>query len=302
MVVLITGVNGFIGRNISTLLINSGHRIIGLDIHDSSQIEGIDQYYSESILNKQILDNLACKADVIIHLAAITAHSEIINKKYETLEINFNGTRNVLNAFKASKRAKKFIYASTGKVYGEIDELPVNEESITKPLNILGKSKLITEQLIDFYSDDKKNYVIFRIFQVYGPGQLTNFLIPTILSQLRLDKRAAQIITLGDINAKRDYVFIEDIATAFKSVICNDIQNGIQIFNLSSGDALSAKDIIEVFERLFDLKIEIDINQELFRRDEELVEYGSNLKARDILGWQPKFSIEQGLKRIIKNS
>jgi len=300
--VLITGVNGFIGRNISTLLINSGHGIIGLDVDDCSQIEGIDQYYSESILNKTILDNLACKVDVIIHLAAITAHSEIIEKKYKTLEINLNGTRNVLNAFKASKRAKKFIFASTGKVYGEIDELPVNEKSITKPLNILGKSKLITEQLIDFYSDDEKSYVIFRIFQAYGPGQLTNFLIPTILSQLRLDKRATQTITLGDINVKRDYIFVEDIAAAFKCVISNDIPNGIQIYNLSSGNALSAKNIIAVIERLFDLKIEIDINEELFRSDEESVEYGSNLKAKHVLGWQPKFSIEEGLKTIIKNS
>lgn len=301
MDVLITGVNGFIGRSISTLLINSGHRIIGLDIDGSSQIEGIYEYYSESINNKKILESLASKADVIIHLAAITAHSEIISKKYETLETNLNGTKNILDAFKASKRAKKFIFASTGKVYGEIDELPIIEKSITNPINILGKSKLIAEKLIDFYCDDKKSYVIFRIFQAYGPGQQINFLIPTILSQLSLDMKYSQTITLGDVNAKRDYTFIEDIAAAFKCAISTDTQNGLQIYNISSGAALSAKDIITVIERLLDLKIKIKINEELLRSDETSIEYGSNLKAKNLLSWQPKFSIEDGLKKIIKN-
>ena len=300
MDVLITGVNGFLGRNIATILSGSGHKVIGIDIAKTSKSEDVDQYHSASILDQHFLTNIVKEVDVIIHLAAITAHSEIVDNSYETLEINLDGTKSVLNAFKASKKAKKFIYASTGKVYGKIKELPLSEESVTDPLNILGKSKLIAERLIDFYSDDEKSYVIFRIFQAYGAGQIDHFLIPTIIKQLDFEKRDSQTITLGDISAQRDYIYIEDIANAFSLAISSEIENGMQIYNLSTGVPMSAQDIVHSLEALFSLKVNISTDEKLLRTDEESIEYGSYSKAESILGWKPKVSIKEGLIMTVK--
>jgi nucleoside-diphosphate-sugar epimerase len=298
--VLITGVNGFLGRNIAKSLSDSGFKILGIDIQEDPISRDLFQYHSGSILDKKFISNKIKDVDVVIHLAAITAHSEIIDKKYKTLDINLDGTKNVLSAFNSSKRSKKFIYASTGKVYGKISELPLTEKSNTYPINILGKSKLIAERLIDFYSTDDKAYITFRIFQAFGVGQVDHFLIPTIIKQINYDNRNIQKITLGDIKAKRDYIHVNDVANAFSLVVNSDIGPGNQIFNLSSGLALSAEEIVKEIEDLCDLKIHIQTDKSLFRYDEESIEYGSYAKAESYLGWKPKLSIREGLAKIIK--
>lgn len=301
MDVLITGINGFIGKNIAYNLFKNGHKIIGVGTSEKSELTKICEYHSVSVLNQKEINSLVKNVDIVIHLAAITAHSEIVNKKFKTLDLNLNGTKNILNAFNESKRAKKFIYASTGKVYGEIQSLPLTEESLTSPLNILGKSKLIAEKIIDFYSNHSKTFVVFRIFQAYGPGQLKNFLIPTIISQLNFNNSKNQVITLGDIKAKRDYIFIEDISSAFVAAVNSDISKGINIYNLSSSIPQSANDIIQLIEKLFNLKIQVEVNKNLLRNDEESIEYGSFEKVKKDLGWEPIIPIEDGLIKTIKN-
>ena len=301
MDILITGVNGFLGINIAKMLAKSGHRVVGLGKKKISKLEFLHAYHSISVLDQQSLNLIVKEIDCVIHLAAITAHAEIIDNKYETLDINLNGTRNILNAFKSSIRAKKFIYASSGKVYGNMKELPLTEESDTSPINILGKSKLIAEKLIDFYSDKDKSYLIFRIFQAYGPGQIKSFLIPTIISQINFKTNLPQTIVLGDINAKRDYIFIEDIAYAFLSAINKNHKKGLEIYNLSSSIPLSAKEIISIIEKNFKLKINIKVNKKLFRSDEESVEYGTYEKAKKDLNWSPTFSFEKGIFETIKS-
>lgn len=295
MDILITGINGFIGRNIAIKLIKAGHRIIGVGNKAYSELNKICEYHPVSVLDQIEINKLVNDVDLVIHLAAITAHKEIVDNKFETLEINLNGTKNILNAFNDSKKAKKFIYASTGKVYGKINNLPLTEESLTSPLNILGKSKLIAEKLIDFYSNNNKTYVVFRIFQAYGPGQIKSFLIPTIISQLDFKTSNTQTVSLGDIRAQRDYVFIDDISSAFKAVINSDLPKGMNIFNLSSSLPKSANDIILLIERLFGLRIKVNVDKNLLRNDEESVEYGSYEKANKELGWEPSTSIEDGL-------
>ena len=301
MDVLITGINGFIGKNIANNLFKKGHKIIGVGTSEKSELTKICEYHSVSVLNQKEINSLVKNVDIVIHLAAITAHSEIVDKKFKTLDINLNGTKNILNAFNESKRAKKFIYASTGKVYGKIQSLPLTEESLTSPLNVLGKSKLIAEKIIDFYSNQSKTFVVFRIFQAYGPGQLKNFLIPTIISQLNFNNSKNQVITLGDIKAKRDYIFIEDISSAFVAAVNNDISKGINIYNLSSSIPQSANEIIQVIEKLFNLKIQVQVNKNLLRNDEESIEYGSFEKVKKDLGWKPIISIEDGLIKTIKS-
>jgi len=298
--VLITGVNGFLGRNIAKTLSHSGYKIRGIDIHKEAISNYLDHYDSGSILDKDFISSKIEDSDVVIHLAAITAHAEIIDKKYETLDINLDGTKNILSAFNASRKARKFIYASTGKVYGKILELPLFEESTTDPINILGKSKLIAERLIDFYSTNDKSYITFRIFQAYGTGQVDHFLIPTIIKQIDFGSKNEQKIILGDIRAKRDYIHVDDVAYAFNLAISTETANGNEIFNLSSGHALTAEEIVRQIEDLCDLRIDIQTDQSLFRSDEESIEYGSYAKAEKYLGWKPKLTIREGLHKIIK--
>jgi UDP-glucose 4-epimerase len=302
MNVLLTGINGFIGRNLAYHLLRQGYGVVGIGTSKNCVVNDISAYYSGTILDNDLISKVIKNVDVIIHLAALTSHTDIVNNKFRTLEINLKGTQNILDAFNCSERAHKIIYSSTGKVYGEIKQVPITEKSPTKPLNILGKSKLITEQLIDFYSDSDKDFTIFRIFQIYGPNQQNNFLIPTILSQVdNICKKKVKIV-LGDIKAKRDYVYVDDVINAFIKAIEVKNKSNLNIFNICTGQPSSAEEIVEIIAVKLGIHVDIEINKKLFRSDEMDVEYGSYKKAQNFLEWSPKFTLEQGLISTIENT
>ena len=145
-----------------------------------------------------------------------------------------------------------------------------------------------------------KNYHYHSSYNYYI--SLKSFLIPTIISQLDFKTSETQFLTLGDIKAKRDYVFIDDISLAFKSVINSDLPKGINVFNLSSAIPKSANDIILSIEKLFGLKVKVNVDKNLLRTDEESIEYGSFQKAKIELAWEPTISMEDGLKKTVKSS
>lgn len=287
MKVLITGINGFIGKHLSAALREKGHFVYGIDIGDSSG----------DVLDKEAVKKAMEGAETVIHLAALTSHQDIVGNKFKALEINFLGTKNVLDAFSESKTAKKFIYSSTGKVYGDIKFLPITEEHPLLPLNILGKSKLITEKLIDFYSkDSQKSFVIFRIFNVFGQGQRESFIVPNILSQINNSGK----VELGNTKPRRDYVYIKDVARAFVLALENEIGPGISYFNICSGKAVNVEEIVSLMSKIKNKKIEINIDQGAFiRKDEKEIEYGSYEKIKNKLGWEPEYSLKKGLEEII---
>lgn len=296
MKILITGVNGFIGQHLARSLINKNYTVIGLGRSKTSLIPEI-KYYSGSVLDKKVISQAIKDVDAIVHLAALTAHQDIVDHKFITLETNFLGTKNLLDAFIAIKSAQKFLYASTGKVYGRIKNLPIKESHATQPLNILGKSKLITERLIDFYSNAEKELVIFRIFNVYGPGQKENFLIPTILSQLTEVKKE---IVLGDVEAKRDYIYIDDVVDAFVRTLERKTSPGLSIYNICTGIGTSATKIVKIICKINKKAIDLKSNATLLRQDEMLEEYGSYALAKKELGWVPKITLAEGLRKLLK--
>lgn len=295
MKIVITGINGFIGQHLAESLLTKGHKVIGLGRSKTSAVPNVTKYYTGSVLNKKSVIKAVEDADAVVHLAALTAHSDIIDNRFATLEINLEGTKNVLEAFAKSKNAKKFLYTSTGKVYGTIKKLPITEDHPTQPLNILGKSKLIAEQLIDFYNDNKKSYIIFRVFNIYGPKQKKNFLVPTILAQL--DKKE---ITLGDIEAKRDYVYISDFIDAIILALEKENTHGLTIYNICSGIGTSASEIVKIISKFYGKEIQVKSSRALFRTDEMDLEYGTHVKAQEQLGWNPKVSLREGLKRLLE--
>lgn len=297
MNVLITGINGFIGRNLAIELLARNYTVFGLGRSDKCCVEGIRQYIQGTVTDKSAVEDAISEAEVVVHLAALTAHSDIIDNKYQTLDVNLQGTKNVLDVFNASKITRKLIYSSTGKVYGDIQYLPIDEKHPLQPLNILGKSKYISERLIDFYQLDEKRSVILRMFNVFGDGQNSNFLLPTILSQLHDNAiGCTNTISLGDIKAKRDYIHIKDVINAFVGAIENEFSTVCEVFNIASGKPRTAEDIVLEISKIVNQRIEIDVKNNLMRNDEAIEEYGNFAKAKTILGWEPQIDLYDWLK------
>lgn len=293
MTVAITGVNGFIGKNLTAQLQGKGYQIFGLGQQEKPDTN-LSLYIKGSVLENDKIEQLLKDADCVVHLAAITSNKEIMSNPRKAEEINLQGTKNILEVFRKSK-AKKLIFPSTGKVYGEIKYLPIDENHPTIPKNILGKSKLKAEKLMESYKNFDKQIFIFRIFNVYGPGN-QNYLIPTILNQISGKENE---ITLGDINAKRDYLYVDDLVDAFMLAIEKGAKEDLSIYNICSGVSSSAREIVNLISKIKNVRISVKVNPKLLRKDESPNEYGSFKLARKELGWYPKVSLEDGLRKML---
>ncbi len=299
MRVLVTGANGFLGRAvIHRLLLRGDMEVIGIS---RSNTDLPIRCYTLDILKAGKVEQVFQKHifDVVIHLAALTAHSQIVDNKFEALDINLTGTKNLLQAFNAHCKNALFVYASTGKVYGVAEAVPITENTFPKPMNILGKSKYITEKVIDFYAQPDNQYLITRIFNIYGGRQKENFIVPTIVKQLKEGKQ----LHLGNITDQRDYLYVDDFVNAFVGCIDAKEQLGnFEIINIGSGIPTSVGDIIHAFERCLDIGIQIESDPGKFRKDEMPVEYCDNSKLKKLTGWNPQYSLDTAIDRICKEA
>ncbi len=299
MKILVTGASGFIGRNLCEAL-SKEHFVIGIGSKDA-QIKDIE-YHKIDITDYSSLEKLfqLHKFDVIYHLASVTFHDDIVNRKQNTLNISLRGSENLVILVNKYCNNAKFVYSSTGKVYGGGIKQPIDEYTPVNPTNPLGKSKYITERVIDYYSGDNPSnrFIIFRIFNVYGYGQRDSFVIPHIIGHVKENK----VIPLGNLEDYRDYIYIKDLIDCMISVIENDKtaeNSNIEIYNIGSGKAYCVKDILTIIEKLIGKKIEIRIKQEKIRKDETSIEYSDSNKAKKAFNWEVKTSLETGLKEIL---
>lgn len=261
--ILVTGSRGFLGKDLIEKLKNN-YEVIAFDKENGKNIEKIEDF--EGIF-----------VDKVIHLAALTRHKN----ELEMFNTNVIGTLNVLEYCK--KIGKGLIFASSAAVYGNAKS-PIKEDSDLNPISFYGLTKTIGEKLCWFYN---QNYgistIILRIFNLYGPEQQKGFIIPDIISQLE-----NQNISLGNPNPKRDFIYIDDVVEAISKSMK---KNSFDIINIGSGKSYSIKEVAEKIVKGKDV---------VYSGGEERSDiYADVTRAKKVLGWEPKISLDDGLKRIL---
>ncbi len=286
---MITGSSGFIGKNIVESLL-SEYEITGLSKkRKNSKLNYITKDISK--ITSKDFKNIFC----VIHLAAITDPKVCEDFPDQCITTNVLGTQKILEA--ARKNNCKVIYASTSHVYGIPKKLPINETASTSPTSIYAGSKLAGEILCESYHKQfNMDISIVRIFSVYGPESNNHYVIPNIVTQLK----NSNIIKLGNINSRRDFIFISDVINAFR-IILNNI-NGFNVYNVGAEKSYSIKEICKKFEKLSGKKIIIKSNLKQNRKFDakNIICDATKLKK---LGWKSKMSLDKGLKKCmnIKN-
>ena len=275
--IILTGATGFIGKNLLNYFENLNYEIIKLDSSNG-----------DISINKT-WENLPA-VDIVIHLAGLTFVPKSWDNPTEFMQINFMGTLAALNFCK--KHNSKFIFLSS-YLYGNSGNLPITENSELIPTNPYALSKKLSEDLCKFYSDNfKVKVVILRPFNVYGPGQNTDFLIPSIISQAINLK----FIKVRDLKPKRDYIYVEDLIIAIEKSTTIDLD--FIIMNIGTGLSYSVLDIINFIRNQVDKNIKIE-SLEIERKAEILDSKADISKAKLVLNWTPKWSLEKGLEKLV---
>lgn len=297
MNILITGVSGLVGQEIvKQLLEDVSINITGI-VH-KERIEGIKTFQAD-VQDYDALESIFKeeKYDVVLHMAAISDYLSSTDKKYETFKVNMHGTMNVLELFNKYCRNALFIFTSSCKVYGSTDEMPISEKAKANPLTVVGKSKFISERIVQFYVEDQNKYLIVRPFNIYGSKQKENFLMPTLIKQLK----ESCILQLGNVYDKRDYIYVKDVAAAIVACIKNQQKlEHYECLNIGSEQANSVEDILKIMEDLLGKKIVVQVDQSKLRSDETSIECADCTRIKDITGWRPQYTLEGAIKEIFR--
>ena len=264
-------------KNSVSFLMNMGAKIIKGDI---TKLEDITNATNEH--------------DIVVHLAAKISVEESIKNPSETFHINVDGTRNVFIACEKN-HIKKLVVASSAAVYGEgMPGLKLTEESKMKPISPYGQSKVKMEQEIkEFVSEHKINYIILRFFNIYGIGQTSEYsgVITKFMERIAQNK---SLEIFGDGLQTRDFVAVQDVIYSINNAISKD-KNGI--YNIASGKAVTIKELAELMISLSGKKLEIRYSPA--KKGDIRYSQANISSAKDNLGYYPRLQLEEGIKVLL---
>ncbi len=299
MKILVTGGAGFIGRHLVRSLLENGDIVTIFDNFSNSSnnlpFVGTDVKIIKGDITKlSDITNAVRDNDIVIHLAAKISVEESIKDPYKTFQINVNGTRNVLLACKKN-HVKKLIVASSAAVYGEsVPETKLTEESKMRPISPYGQSKVEMEQEIkEFASEHKINYIILRFFNIYGIGQTSEYagVITKFMERIGQNK---SLEIFGDGLQTRDFVAIQDVIYALHKAISSN-KNGI--YNIASGKAITIKELAKLMISLSGKKLEIQYLP--IKKGDIRYSHADISQAKDNLGYSPRLQLKEGIKELL---
>lgn len=297
MKILITGVAGFIGSNLAEYLISKDFQVVGIDNLSYGVAEQIPEgvkFHNVDIRDKSIF-NLFEGIDYVFHLAAKNSIIDCENDPSETHDINVNGTRNIFEA-SSFHQIKKVIYAESSAVYEGSENLPTTESDVS-PQSVYAKSKMETHFIAKEYF--KKSNLIttgLRYFNVYGPRQDYRRTIPPVFSAFIIKLLKGERPTIfGDGSKRRDFVYVDDVNDFH--LMCIDMEKtNNNVFNIGSGKNYSINEIYANIANILDVKVRPIFAENL---DFEAQENLANIAEANKVGWNPKTSLSNGLKKSI---
>ena len=296
---MITGGPGFIGRYLAEHLLNN--QITIYDDLSNSGIEKISfliskgaKFIKGDILDYEKLLESSKNFDVIIHLAAKSDVAESVIYPEDTINVNVNGTINVLKCCVQNK-IKKIIFASSASVYGNHNDM-ITEKAATLPLSPYGKSKLDAEnEIVKYAKENKLKYSILRIFNVYGIGQNDQYagVIFKFLKNISEDK---PLVIYGDGRQTRDFVSVYDVAEAFECAIKSDHTN---TYNIASGKSVSVNELAKIILEISGKRLETIYKKE---KAGDIKFSKCDISLAQKLGFCPKIDLEKGLKDLVSHT
>jgi len=303
--ILVAGGAGFIGSYIVDELLEAGAEVTVLDNFSTGRMENLEKHRRSKrfhLIKGDIREDKQVRAavkdvDAVFNDAAVVSVRLSIEHPLLVNEVNVNGALNLLKA-SADSGVKRFIQASSASVYGDAEALPITEDTAYKPISPYAVSELAAESYARaFYRAYGLQTVCLRYFNVYGPRQSYSPYTGAITIFMNQLLKGKPITIFGDGEQTRDFVYVEDVASANMLALTRKDAGG-EVFNIATGAATSINELVKTL-----LKITGNSGTEPFHTDPKLGEIkhsrASIDKARMLLGYNPVFTIDSGLRQLV---
>ncbi len=312
--ILITGGAGFIGSNLCDYFIGKNYKIICLDNFATGHRRNIEHLFSHpdfELLEGDIRNIEDCKravkdADYVLHQAALGSVPRSINDPVTSNDVNVSGFLNMLVAARDAK-VKRFVYAASSSTYGDSESLPKIEDKIGRPLSPYAITKYVNELYADIFS---KTYGIetigLRYFNVFGRRQDPNGAYAAVIPKfvMQFMNYESPVIN-GDGNYSRDFTYIDNVIQMNELAMLAENAEAVNtVYNTAFGDRTTLNDLVGYLKNYlsdFDPEIKnVEVKHGPNRAGDIPHSLASIDKAKNLLGYAPKYSLEGGLKEAVK--
>ena len=304
--VLVTGAAGFIGSHLAEALVRRGADVRAFVRYgsagrwgwlDDSELASEMEVVAGDIRDPETLAPAMAGAEVVFHLAALIAipYSYVTPLAY--VRTNVEGTTNVLEAARAAG-VQRIVHTSTSEVYGTARTVPISESHPLHGQSPYSATKIGADKIAEsFHAAYELPVVMLRPFNTFGPRQSARAVIPTIITQALV----GETVKLGAVTPTRDLTFVQDTADGFIAAGEAPDAPGRTI-NLGVGQEISIGDLAERIRGLMDRPVTIVHDEQRDRPAASEVErlLSDNAQAREVLGWTPRHTLDEGLGRTIE--
>lgn len=303
-VYVVTGGAGFIGSNIVRRLLDLGEEVRAVDDLSTGRKENLDSlprsvyFYEGSICDIALLHRAFAEADFVLHQAARPSVQRSVENPAETNKVNVDGTLTVLSAAR-DEGIKRVVYASSSSVYGDLPDLPKRESAVPRPKSPYAVSKLAGEYYCRVFSDVYQlDTVSLRYFNVYGPRQDPSSqyaaVIPIFIRCL-LEGNPPRVF--GDGEQSRDFTYVDDVVEA--NLLAARAPNaGGAVLNIGCGARHTLNELLRHLQSLTGKSARPEYAP---ARSGDVRDSQADItRAREAIGYQPRVSFEEGLRRTVE--
>ncbi|MDR3541406.1 MAG: NAD-dependent 4,6-dehydratase LegB [Desulfosporosinus sp.] len=306
--ILVTGADGFIGSHLIEQLIKKGEKVKAFVYYNSFNTWGwLDSFPKELLAEIEVfagdirdpngVRSAMKEMDEVFHLAALIAIPFSYHSPDSYVDTNIKGTLNILQAAR-DLGTKRILVTSTSEVYGTAQYVPIDELHPFQGQSPYSATKIGADRLAEsFYRSFEMPITIVRPFNTYGPRQSARAVIPTIITQLLSGMTE---IKLGSLTPTRDFNYVKDTAQGFIDIAESDKTIGQEI-NIATQQEISIGQLAQELINQLNPKARIICDELRLRPEKSEVNrlLGSNRKIRELTGWEPKYSLKEGLAETI---
>ncbi len=299
---LITGGAGFIGGALARRLHGEGHAVTLLDLPEKWRRTPADlpgSHIGGDISRRETFRGIEGGFDAVFHLAAQTSARISHEEPERDVDTNARGTL-LLAQWCLSRGIRRIFHASSMAIYGNPSRLPVVESDLPSPVSFYGVTKLAGEHYLLAHKPLGLEPTIFRLFNVYGPGQdMTNLKQGMVSIYLAYLSKGEEIPVTGSLDRFRDFVFIDDVIDAWMAAISSPRSQG-RVYNIGTGETATVRQVLDLLIRAWGLDpLKWPVREIEPHAGDVFGMRSDSSRFRADFGWSPRVPLEEGIGRMV---